>query len=187
MRKLVAFTQLTLNGFFAGPAGDISWAHKDSHDTEWNEFVAGNAAGGGMLLFGRITYEMMASFWPTPMAQQMNPVVAAGMNRMPKVVFSRTLDEASWANTTLVKDGLAAKVSQLKSEPGPGMAILGSGSIVAQLAEVGLIDEYQLVINPLALGEGKPLFYGIQAKLSLKLVKTRTFGNGSVLLCYEPF
>jgi dihydrofolate reductase len=114
------------------------------------------------------------------------PVVAEGMNNMPKVVFSRTLDHVSWNNTTLVKGDLAAEIRRMKQEPGEGMAILGSGRIVSQLAREGLIDEYQFVVNPVVLGAGRTMFDGVKEKLSLKLTKTRAFGNGNVLLCHEP-
>ena len=139
MRKLAAFIQVSLDGYFADADGGIGWAHKDPGDGEWNAFVADNAKGGGQLLFGRITYEFMASYWPTPMAAEQNPVVAERMNSMPKIVFSRTLDEAAWANTTLVNGDLVAEVRKLKKDAGPDMAILGSGSIVSQLAR-GRID-----------------------------------------------
>jgi len=164
----------------------MSFAHKDNQDAEWDTFVAGNASGGGMLLFGRITYELMASFWPTPFAAENMPVVAERMNNLPKVVFSRTLDTASWSNTQLVKSDITGEIRKMKNEPGEDMAILGSGSIVSQLAQHGVIDEYQFVVNPVALGKGRTMFDGIKEKLPLKLSKTRTFGNGNVLLCYKP-
>jgi dihydrofolate reductase len=184
MRKLLVFNQMALDGYIADRNGDMSWAHKQ--DAEWNEFVQGNASGGGELVFGRITYELMASFWPTPMAMKSFPVVAEGMNKLPKVVFSKTLDKASWSNTRLVKGNITAEIRKMKQEPGPGMVIMGSGSIVSQLAEAGLIDEYQIVVNPIVLGTGKGMFDTIKEKLALKLTKTRVFGNGNVLLCYEP-
>jgi len=186
MRKLVVFNHVSLDGYFVDKNGDMSWAKVDHQDAEWNAFVAENASGEGVLVFGRITYELMAGFWPTPFAIENMPVVAEGMNSMPKVVFSRTLDQASWNNTTLVKDDLAAEIRKMKQEPGEGMAILGSGSIVSQLAQERLIDEYQIVVNPIVLGEGRTMFDGIKEKLSLKLTKTRAFGNGNALLCYEP-
>jgi dihydrofolate reductase len=164
----------------------MSWAHRQEQDAEWNAFVQGNASGGGELVFGRVTYDMMASFWPTPQAFQRMPVVAEGMNQSPKVVFSRTLAQTSWNNTRLVKDDIAAEMRKMKNEAGPGMAILGSGSIVAQLAPEGLIDEFQIVVNPVALGKGRTIFDGINDKLTLKHTRTRTFGNGNVLLCYQP-
>lgn len=147
--------------------------------------VGGNASGGGSLLFGRVTYELMASFWPTPAATERAPVVAEGMNNMPKVVFSRTLATAAWKNTKLVKGDLAAEVRKMKNETGPDLAILGSG-IVSQLAQARLIDELQIVVNPIVLGKGRTLFEGVKEKIALKLIKTRAFGNGNVVLYYEP-
>ena len=184
MRKLVVFNQVTLDGYIADTNGHMSWAHKQ--DAEWNAFVQENASGGGELLFGRITYDLMTSYWPTPLAMKNDPVVAARMNNLPKVVFSRTLENVSWNNTKLVKGDIAAEVRKMKKAPGPDMVILGSGSVVAQLAQEGLIDEYQMVVNPVALGKGKTMFDGLKEKLTLKLTRTRSFGNGNVLLCYEP-
>jgi dihydrofolate reductase len=108
------------------------------------------------------------------------------MNSMSKVVFSRTLDDAAWNNTSVVKGDIVAEIRRMKAEPGPGMAILGSGSIVAQLAPERVIDEYQMVVDPVALGKGRTMFEGIREKLTLKLTRTRTFKNGKVFLCYEP-
>jgi len=184
MRKLVVFNNATLDGYFSGIGGDISWAHKRDEDAEWNAFVAENASAGGMLLLGRITYELMASYWPTPAAMKNYPDVAEGMNNLPKAVFSRTLDKASWHRTKLVKGDLAREVRTMKQDSGKDIAILGSGSIVSQLAQEGLIDEYQVVINPVVLGKGRTMFDGIKGKLSLELTRTRTFANGNVLLCY---
>ena len=186
MRKLVVFNNVTLDGYFTGEGGDFSWAHSGNNDAEFNAFIAENASGGGQLLFGRITYQLMASYWPTPNAIKNDPIVAEGMNSMPKVVFSRTLDKVSWSNTKLAKGDIASEIRKMKKEPGKDMAILGSGSIVSQLAPHGLIDEYQVVVNPVVLGKGRTMFDGIKEPLTLKLTKTRTFGNGKVFLCYEP-
>jgi dihydrofolate reductase len=184
MRKLVVFNMVSLDGFFVDSKGDMSWAHKN--DAEWNMFVNENASGSGVLVFGRVTYELMASYWPTPMALQNSPMVAKGMNDMPKVVFSRTLDKASWSNTKLVKGDLAAEVRKMKKEPGPNLVILGSGSIVSQLAQQNLIDEYQIALSPIVLGKGRTMFDGVKEKLNLKLTKSRTFSNGTAFLCYQP-
>jgi len=186
MRRLVVFNSTSLDGYFTDANGDMSFAHRKEGDAEWDAFVAGNASGGGVLLFGRKTYELMASFWPTPAAAQMMPVVAERMNNLPKVVFSRTLDKAAWANTKLVKEDPVGAVRKMKTEPGEDMAILGSGGIVSQLAPHGLIDEYQIVVIPVVLGKGRTLFEGVQDKVPLKLAKARAFRNGNVLLCYEP-
>jgi len=183
MQKLMAFNSVTLDGYFTGPNGDLSWAHKD--DPEWREFTAGNASGNGTLLFGRVTYEMMASFWPSPQAKQQFPKVSDGMNRHSKVVFSRTLDKVSWSNTRLVKTDLAGEVRRMKLQDGPGIVILGSGTIIAQLTQEGLIDEYQVVLNPIVIGKGRTMFEGVKRNVNLKLTNERRFGNGNVLLTYE--
>lgn len=184
MGRLVAFTNVTLDGYFSGPNGDLGWAKRNS-DPEYDAFVADNANSDGALLLGRITYDMMASYWPTPQAARNDPTLAERMNRLPKVVFSRTLTRASWSNTTLLKGDLSSEVRKLK-QSGSDLAILGSGSIVAQLTKEGLIDEYQVVINPVVLGQGKMLFEGLAGPLDLSLTKTRSFGNGNVFLCYQP-
>jgi dihydrofolate reductase len=183
MRKLLVFNQTSLDGFIADEKGDMSWAHKQ--DPEWNDWVASNASGGGELVFGRITYQQMASFWPSPMALQSMPVVAERMNNLPKVVFSRTLGKAEWNNTQIVKGDIAAEVRKLKSEPGQDMVLMGSASIVSQLAQHDLIDSYQLVINPIVLGTGKSMFDGLEEPLNLKLTSSRAFKNGNVMVSYE--
>jgi dihydrofolate reductase len=184
MPKLVVYNSMSLDGYFTDADGDMSWAHKQ--DPEWQAFVSENAGGGGQLLFGRVTYDLMASFWPTPLAAHSNPIVADRMNNLRKYVFSTTLQQAAWNNTILFKGDLATQVRKLKQEPGPAIVIMGSGSVVAQLAEAGLIDEYQIVLNPLVVGSGRTLFEGVKRKLPLKLAKSRAFGNGNVVLFYEP-
>jgi len=174
---------MTLDGYIAGQGGDISWHNVDE---EFQELAKAASNSGSTLLFGRVTYELMAGFWPTPEAIRTDPLVAAGMNKSEKIVFSRTLRKADWNNTRLVKDDLLAEVRRLKQGTGKDLTVLGSGSIVAQLAEEGLIDEYNVLLNPVALGKGKTMFEGLTHKLALKLVRTRTFGNGNVLLTYVP-
>ena len=184
MTKLVVYNSMSLDGYFTDANGDMSWAHK--RDPEWQAFISENASGGGQLLFGRVTYDLMASFWPTPLAAQSNPIVVERMNGLRKFVFSTTLKNAAWNNTTLLRGDLAAEVRKLKQDSGPNIVIMGSGSIVAQLADVGLIDEYQIVLNPLVVGNGRTLFEGVKRKLPMKLAKSRAFGNGNVVLYYEP-
>lgn len=184
MRKILVFNSITADGYFTDKNGDMSWAHKQ--DPEWAEFVADNSKPGGELLFGRITYEMMAGFWPTPAAAEQFPEVAEQMNKLPKVVFSRTLDKVSWENTRLLKGNLADEVRKLKRESGSGMVILGSGSIISQLALENVIDEYQMVVNPIIVGEGRTMFEGVKDKLNLKLTNSRVFKNGNVVLTYQP-
>lgn len=185
-RTLGSFMQISLDGYYCDSRGDMSFAHKPPEDAEWNEFVTGNASAGGMLVFGRTTYEMMAAWWPTPMAAKAMPEVAARMNALPKIVFSRTMSAADWTNTTLVKDDVVETVRRMKGETGPDMTILGSGTIVRQLVAAGLIDTLQLVVNPVALGAGKSLFSGLGEQSEFVLTNTRVFGNGSVVLWYAP-
>jgi dihydrofolate reductase len=184
MRKLIVFNNVSLDGYFTDHNGDMSWAH--NQDAEWNAFTQENAGGGGELVFGRKTYDLMVSFWPTPLAAQMMPEVAASMNQLPKIVFSKTLEEPTWNNTRLMNGDIAAETQKLKQEPGPALIIMGSGSIVSQLAQAELIDEFQIVVHPLVLGAGRTLFEGGKEKLDLTLNSTRTFKNGNVLLSYEP-
>ena len=185
MPKLIVFNNVSLDGYFVDSKGSMDWARHDRTDPEWNAFVSGNASGNGTLLMGRVTYELMIRYWPTPMAKHNDPVIAAGMNRMPKVVFSRTLREASWNNTRVVREDLAGEIRRMKEESGEGMAILGSGSIVAQLTQEKLIDEYHFVVNPVILGAGRTMFEGVTRKMELKLNSSRSFQNGFVVVQYE--
>jgi len=185
-RKLGAFIHISLDGYYCDLRGDMSFAHKAPDDAEWHEFVVRNASGEGILLFGRRTYEMMAAWWPTPMAAQAMPEVARGMNAAPKIVFSRTMSAAEWSNTTLVKDDVVATVRDMKSATGPDMTILGSGSILTQLVGAGLVDSLQVVVNPVALGAGRSLFSGLVTPAHFVLTNTRVFGDGSVVLWYAP-
>jgi dihydrofolate reductase len=128
---------------------------------------------------------MMASFWPTEAASQTMPEVAMQINNLPKVVISRTLDEATWNNTRLIKNNLIDEVKKMKAGDGEGMALMGSGTIVSQLTQANLIDEFQVVVNPVILGKGRTMFEGDDLK-QLRLTKTRTFKNGNVFVSYEP-
>lgn len=186
MRKLIVFNHVSLDGYFTDANGDMSFAQNRTPDGEWDAFVAGNASGGGMLIFGRVTYDLMKSFWPTPLAAEQMPKVAEQMNNLPKIVFSRTMEAASWNNTRLVKGEITEEIRRLKNGEGEEMVIFGSGTIVAQLAQEGLIDEYQIIMDPVVLGNGRTMFEGIEEQKALKLKSTRTFANGNVLLIYEP-
>ena len=184
MPRLNMFNSVSLDGYFTDADNDMSWAHEGADDAEFQKFVAGNAKGESALVFGRVTYQMMASFWPTPMAAKQMPEVAAGMNRAAKYVFSRSLKKADWANSTVLDGDPAAEIAKLKRAGGPGLTVLGSGSIVKQLASAGLIDDYQLMVCPVILGSGRTLFDGLPGRPSLKLANSRAFKNGKVFLHY---
>ncbi len=151
MPRLVVFNNVSLDGYFVDANSDMSWAHKQ--DPEWTSFVSDNASGNGVLVFGRVTYQLMAGYWPTPLAMKNSPAVAEGMNNLQKIVFSRILESVSWKNTRLVKEDMLGEIRKLKRDPGPDMVILGSGTIVSQLAKAALIDEYQIALSPIVLGQ----------------------------------
>jgi dihydrofolate reductase len=181
VRQLNVFNFLTLNGFYKGVHGDLSW-HR--HGEEEAKFSQDSLGADNALVFGRVTYQMMAAYWPTPLATQNNPAAASAMNAAEKIVFSRTLSRADWSNTTLVTTDAVSALEKLKETTGRNMTILGSGTLLAQLADAGLIDNYQFMIDPVVLGEGTPAFSHIRRKLDLRLTGTRTFKSGVVLLTY---
>jgi len=183
MRKVLFFMLTSLDGYFEGPNRDISWHNADN---EFNEFAIKQTGEFGAFLFGRVTYELMASYWPTEVAKRDDPIVAGLMNSLPKIVFSKTLEKVDWENTRLVKENFVEVISMLKQEAGKDIAIFGSSDLTVTLMEHGLVDEYRIMVNPVVLGDGKPLFKGIKKKINLKLIQTKVFKSGNVLLCYGP-
>ena len=181
MRKLFSFNMITLDGFFEGRDHNIYWHNVDN---KFNEFAVAQLNEIDTLLFGRVTYQMMASYWPTPDAVKNDPVVAGLMNQTPKVVFSKTLEKVEWNNTRLIKDHITDEISKLKKQSGKDLAIFGSANLMSVLMRMDLIDEHRVMINPMILGTGTPLFQ-TKDKFDLKLLKTRAFKNGNVLLCYK--
>lgn len=183
MRKVLSFNMITADGFFEGPNHAIDWHNVDA---EFNEFAIEQLDSVDILIFGRVTYAMMASYWPSEVAIKNDPVVAGKMNAKAKIVFSGTLDKADWNNTRLAKNNIPAEISSLKAQPGKDLIIFGSSDLSVTLAQLGLIDEYRVMVNPLFLGSGKNILRGVAGRMDLKLLKTRTFRNGNVLLYYQP-
>jgi dihydrofolate reductase len=179
MRKLRVFESISIDGYFTDAHGDMSWAHRND-DAEFAKWVSGNASSGGELLLGRKTYQMMESFWPTPMAAEQMPQVAKGMNAAKKYVVSSSI-RPTWSNSHLLKGDLVKAVRDLKASDGPGITVLGSGSVAAALGEAGLVDEYVFVIVPIALGGGRTVFTKQQ---NLRLVEQRAFEGGNVVATY---
>lgn len=180
MKKLRVFESISIDGYFTDPASDMGWAHAAPDDPEFTAWISDNASGGGELLFGRKTYQMMEAYWPTPLAAQQMPAVAKGMNAAKKHVASRTI-QPTWSNTHLLEGELVQAVRALKAGAGPGITLLGSGSLAAQLGAAGLVDEYQFVVIPVALGAGRTVF---GQKCALRLVDQRAFRCGKVVLTY---
>jgi dihydrofolate reductase len=185
MSKVNMFNNISVDGYFTDANNDMSWAHAGGDDPDLAQFTPGNAKRSGALVFGRVTYEMMASFWPTPQAKQMMPQVAKRMNASPKYVFSRTLKKAEWPNTTILQGDPATEIARLKEADDRDMTVLGSGSIVAQLAQAKLLDGYSFVVCPIVLGAGRTLFEGVTAHPALKLEQSQSFKNGKTFLSYS--
>jgi dihydrofolate reductase len=183
VRKLYSFMMVTLDGCYEGPNQQFDWPNVDA---EFDEFAIAQLNDTDVLLFGRVTYEGMASYWPTQAAREDDPVVAELMNTLPKIVVSTTLTSADWANTRLVGANVAEEIAKLKQEPGKGLAIMGSSNLVVSLIGMGLVDELRVMVNPVVLGGGRSLFRSTEDRLPLELLQTRTFRSGNVLLTYRP-
>jgi len=183
MRKLILFNMITLDGFFAGPAGEIDWHQVDD---EFNQYAIDQLQEAGGLIFGRVTYQLMASYWPTPQALQDDPQVAEKMNSLPKFVASRTLQDVEWSNTRLLKGDATEELSRLKAAPGADLFIFGSANLAAGLMKKSLIDEYRLIVNPVVIGKGIPMFQNPHLPQRFRLARTRAFRNSNVLLVYQP-
>jgi dihydrofolate reductase len=189
MRKITTFTFVSADGFFARPHGEIDWFKENSQDAEYDKFTHEGSKAGGTLLFGHTTYEMMKSYWPTPEAIKNDPSMAEVMNNSPKIVFSKTLKKVEegphWKNIKLLPEIQPEEIVKLKDQESKDMTILGSGAIIQQLSNLGLVDEYGLLVVPIILGAGKYLFKDIK-KTSLNLLEARSFKNGMVWLRYQP-
>jgi len=183
MGKLVMFNFVSLDGFFAGPNGEIDWHVVDD---EFNKFALAQLDSADGLLFGKLTYQLMEGYWPTPDAARQAPDIAARMNSLSKTVVSRTLKTAEWKNSRLIRGNLQDEVSKLKQHARNYLLLLGSGDLASALTELRLIDEYRLMVAPVALGNGKALFRNIGKRLALKLSASKPFSSGSILLSYEP-
>jgi dihydrofolate reductase len=183
MRKIIVFENMTVNGFMADSHGKLDWALRNDEITK---FSTGQKDSVDTFIFGRVTYDMMAGFWPTPVGKSASPIFADILNKTPKIVFSRTLSHADWNNTKIMHDISITDILKLKQSPGKNMMIFGSGTIVNQFTKLGLIDEYQLLFNPVISGEGKPLFKDSVGDIILKLIDSKNFKSGIVLLIYQP-
>ena len=181
MRKLIMWNMVTLDGLFEGPKKwDLDW-HNYVWGEELEQLSVDQLKAADMLLFGRVTYQGMASYWPSAQGE-----TADLMNHIAKVVFSRTLDKADWNNTQLVRADAEQFVARLKQQPGKDILIFGSANLSASLMEKGLIDEYRLGLNPLVLGGGDPLFKPSGHELRMKLLEARPLKSGCVILRYQP-
>ncbi len=181
--------RVTLDGFIAGPHGEMDWMEEfldealANYESELQKMV-------DTTLFGRVTYEGFESYWPKvaldPASPQGMVEYAQQLNAMRKIVFSKTLSRVEWNNSILVKEIVPEEIIKMKQEPGRDMVIHGSASIVRTLTNLGLIDQYQLLVFPVVLGSGKPLFQDILHRVKLSLVSTKTHPSGIMVLTYQP-
>ena len=189
MRKIITTTWVTLDGYIAGPNGEMDWV-AEHYDDAMAAYETEIVSQADTLLLGRVTYQSFAGSWPhvpdNPGASEGEKANARTLNAMRKIVFSRTLESVAWNNSTLRKEVVPAEIEQLKQEPGRDMLIYGSASIIQTLTNHGLIDEYQVLVHPLIVGGGKPLFHNIGHQVKLKLVNAKTHPSGVVVLSYQP-
>jgi len=184
MRKIILMMSVSVDGFIEGPGREIDWHMVDDElHSHFNEQLGAM----GAFLSGRVTYELMAGFWPTADQDPSSTAPMVEFARIwrdkPKIVFSRTLERADW-NTTVVRDLVPEEVMELRAQPG-GDLVLGGADLAAAFMRHDLIDEYRLYVHPVLIGRGKPLFRSSDAKINLRLAETRAFGNGVVLLRYQ--
>jgi dihydrofolate reductase len=179
VRKLILFNMMSLDGYFAGADGDISWHRVDE---EVNEYIIEQLKTADTLVFGRKTFQVMEDFWPTDRAFELEKATAEMMNRYQKIVFSTTLGQPEWQNTWLFRDKVADTIRNLKRQPGRHLFVFGSGHLCQTLIKNDLIDEFRLMLHPLTLGAGEPLFH---TQVNLQLLKAKVFGNGNILCCYR--
>jgi dihydrofolate reductase len=180
MRKITVFTNVSLDGFFEAPGHDLSGFSND-----FEAFPSGADNPVDTLLWGHATYEGM-KFWSTPQAEQMMPEIARFMTETQKVVASHKPFEPGWQNVTVISGDIPGAVRRLKEQPGKGILVFGSSTLCVSLLQEGLIDELQIVINPVLFGAGTTLFQGLSAKTPLTLKETRRFKSGAVMLIYDP-
>lgn len=178
MRKVIVSNLMSLDGFFEGPNKELDWFIIDE---EFFEYARTLLRPVDTILFGRRTYEHMAGYWPHAPSDE----IADKMNSLPKIVFSATLKEAEWKNSRIVCGNAAEELAKLKQMSGGDMVLLGSAAFASSLLQAGLIDEYRVILIPIVLGSGNPLFQNIKARLKLKLLRTQTFSSGVVVLSYQ--
>jgi dihydrofolate reductase len=183
MRKLFVFMMVSLDGYFEGLGHDLSW-HNAKHE-EFKRLEAEHKVESDAILMGHATYDLMAKFWPTPTALEADPETAKFMNETPKFVVSHKPFEPGWHNVAVIHVDVLNRIQTLKNQPGKSIALLGSNRLCVSLMEEGLVDEFRIMVNPVALGAGTPLFSGLKKQTNFKLIAVRKYSSGNVLLTYK--
>jgi dihydrofolate reductase len=181
MKKVIFQMSVSLDGYVEGPQREIDWHRVDD---EFNAYAVQMLEASDVLIMGRKTYELMAGYWPT--AADNDPAVKEQMNSTPKLVFSSTLKKVDWQNSRLAAGSIADEVVRLKQAPGDGVIPVGGSELATSFLDQGLIDELHIILTPMLLGAGKTVFNGIKKRHPLRLLSTKTFESGNVVLIYEP-
>jgi dihydrofolate reductase len=179
MRKVSLGMNVTLDGYVAGPNGELDWLFRTMNPAQM-EWVTEFLREVDTVLIGHVTYLEQAAAWPTETTE-----MATLLNSHAKIVFSKRLTTLEWNNSRLARADVAEEIAQLKQQPGKNIFVTGGATLAQSLSRLGLIDEYNLAIHPVVLGSGKPLFKDLSSPLNLKLVNTRTFDTGAVYLTYQ--
>jgi len=180
LRKIIVSNMVSLDGYIAGPDGEIDWFVWDKDLERYRIEMMGTV---GTIILGRTTYEMMASYWPTDTVN--HPYIKERMNNLPKIVFSKNLKKVEWNNSTLAEEIDPERIGRMKRMAGKNIVIFGSGSIVSTLSRLGLIDEYHIIVNPVLIGSGISMFRGLRERHELKLLETWQLGSGVAILKYQ--
>jgi dihydrofolate reductase len=185
MRRLIVDSIISLDGYFTGPNNEIDWFEFDDDEQGWSSDILQRV---DTMIYGRVTYEEFRKFWPTPEAKVsgFDPYIVRQLNELPKIVFTKSLEDAPWKPSTIVRESPIEVIPKMKNELGKDMVIVGSGSLVAALAREGLIDEYRIRIRPIILGSGRLLFEDRNHRLPLKFISVKSFKSGVIGLHYEP-
>jgi len=186
MQKIFLFMMVSVDGYFEGENHNIDWHNVDG---EFNEYAIAQTDKVGTFLFGRRTYELMASYWQTESARKGDPIVAQQMNETPKIVFSKSMERLTdipyWKNVTLVHEIDVEQIKKLKEMSNKDIGIYGSNNLCVNLIQLGLVDELRIMVNPVALGKGSQLLTGLNKQIKLELTDTKIFKSGNVLLFYK--
>jgi dihydrofolate reductase len=178
MRKVIVSIFVSLDGSFEGPNKELDW---HVWDEEMEKYMGDFLNNVDAILLGRVAYQLLADYWPTSTEN-----LAPRLNNLPKIVFSKTLEKVGWNNSRLIKENIKEEIMKIKQQPGKDVVLFGGADIASAFLELGLIDEYQVIVNPVVLSNGKPFFKDIKNKFNLKLLKTKTFSCGNVILYYQP-
>jgi dihydrofolate reductase len=180
MRKVFWQMSVTVDGFMEGPNGELDYTAQFA-DQDFDRYATDMLKSIDAIFLGRRTYQLFADYWPSAAGPD-----ADRLNQLPKIVFSRTLEKVEWNNSRLVKRNIGEEVARWKQEPGKDLALFGSADLASTFIRLGLIDEYRILVTPVVLGSGRPMFKDIKDRIALKLLTATTWSSGIMALYYQP-